>query len=152
VAEFVVRRAEVQDLRSWLELVREVEPLFGPMPDFADHALRGTERGTAWVASAPSGKVLGAVLTSREDQPHKITWLAVRAEARGQGIGRALLSHTVAHWADSADVVVETFAADVLGGVAARRLYASFGFGLAEVLPPGPEGGGRELWSRRRRS
>jgi hypothetical protein len=34
----VVRQATSEDLDEWLEIVREVEPLFGPMPDFAGTA------------------------------------------------------------------------------------------------------------------
>ncbi len=29
-----MKHATQADISSWLEIVREVEPLFGPMPDF----------------------------------------------------------------------------------------------------------------------
>jgi hypothetical protein len=35
------------DVASWLEIVREVEPLFGPMPDFESTLRRNIGRGTA---------------------------------------------------------------------------------------------------------
>jgi len=45
--------ADLADLPSWLELVAEVEPLFGPMPGFATHVRRGISRETALVVRDP---------------------------------------------------------------------------------------------------
>src|SRR5690242_16894858 len=41
-----VSEATPADVTSWLELAREVEPLFGPMPDFESTIRRNISRGT----------------------------------------------------------------------------------------------------------
>ena len=74
------------DVASWLEIVREVEPLFGPMPDFESTLCRNVSRGTALCVRAPSRQVLGGILLRAE--PHtQITWLAVRSSAGDKGSG-----------------------------------------------------------------
>jgi hypothetical protein len=45
-------------------------------------------------------------------------------------------------------VTVETFGEDVAPGRPARRFYERLGFRCAEALPPGPEGGSRQLYRR----
>lgn len=145
----MVRSAREDDLPPWLELAAQIEPLFGPMPDLAIHIRRGIASGTAIVAIGPEGRVEGAALLSRDDQPHSIHWLAVRAEARRRGIGNALLAAIIARWGDGAPIHVVTFGADVAGGEAARALYEAHGFHFNEHRENGPEGGSREEWIRR---
>jgi hypothetical protein len=50
------------DVASWLELAREVEPLFGPTPDFEATIRRNISRGTALCVRDADGRVLGGVL------------------------------------------------------------------------------------------
>lgn len=40
---FQSRQSDQREVKSWLELVAEVEELFGPMPAFANHLQRGIE-------------------------------------------------------------------------------------------------------------
>jgi hypothetical protein len=66
-----------EDVASWLELAREVEPLFGRMPDFESTVRRNISRGTALCGRDAGGRVLGGVLL--RVAPHaQITWLAYR--------------------------------------------------------------------------
>ena len=109
-----------------MRLVSELQDLIGPMPDFEVHARRGIERGTALVV-ADGERVLGAALLSRDERPQRIHWLAVRASARGQGVGAALLTAILDRWR-TGDVEVVTFTQGTAGGEAARRLYERFGF------------------------
>ena len=51
-----------EDVPSWLEIAREVEPLFGPMPEFEATLLRNIARGTALCVRDASGQVLGGAL------------------------------------------------------------------------------------------
>ena len=70
------------DIPSWLVLVREVEPLFGPMPRFDVTLKNAIARGTAQCVRGADDRVVGGVLLGGEAPDHWIRWLAVQ-------IGRA---------------------------------------------------------------
>jgi ribosomal protein S18 acetylase RimI-like enzyme len=129
--------------------MREVEPLFGPMPEFESALLRNISRGTALCARDTRGQVLGGVLLRAAPQT-QISWLAVRPSARRRGVGRALVTEALRRLPAACDVVVDTFGEDNVEGRPARRLYESFGFVPAEHLPDGPEGGSRQRFRLRR--
>ena len=137
------------DIASWLELVREVEPLFGPMPEFGGTLDRSIARSGAWCVRDEVRAVVGGMILSRVEDA-KINWLAVRRSSRGQGHGRKLVEHALRQFDAATEVVVDTFGEDNLEGRAARCLYKSFGFSPAEELEPGPEGGTRQRFRRRR--
>jgi len=139
----IVWEATREDVASWLEIVREAEPLFGPMPDFEAVLLRNISRGTALCVRDASGQVLGGVLLKAPPDA-SISWLAVRASARHLGVGRALVAEVLRRCTPPCEVLVETFGADNAEGRPARALYESFGFVPAEHLPNGPEGGSRQ--------
>jgi len=137
------------DVASWLELVREVEPLFGPMPDFESTLRPNISRGTALCVRDAGGRVLGGVLLRAA--PHaQITWLAVRSSARRRGVGHALVASALSRCPPPCDVLVDTFGEDNGEGSPARRLYESFGFVPGEYLPDGPAGGSRQRFRLRR--
>jgi GNAT superfamily N-acetyltransferase len=143
----VILRAEAaadRDLRSWLDLVQEVEQLFGPMPDFAVHARRPAGRDSALVVRDRDDTVLGAALLSHSPADRKIHWLAVRADARRRGVARVLLAAIMTRWPPPDDIEVVTFGPDVSYGRPARALYKSAGFSPAEILPAGREAGSRQ--------
>jgi ribosomal protein S18 acetylase RimI-like enzyme len=138
-----VSEATRGDVASWLEIAREVEPLFGPMPDFESTLQRNIRRGTALCVRDPNGHVLGGMLLRAA--PHtQITWLAVRSSARRRGVGHALVAEALRRCPPPCEVLVDTFGEDSLEGNPARRLYESFGFVPGEYLPDGPEGGSRQ--------
>lgn len=146
---FAIRPARFGDVPSWLELVREVEDLFGPMPAFADRAERAIRRGTAVVAAA-GPFVHGAALLSQDDRPHHIHWLSVRATSRRNGIGAALMEAIVDRW-PTGDIEVVTFRADNADGLPARRYYENFGFENRGATESGPDGTSRDVYVRRSR-
>ncbi len=139
----IAREATREDVASWLEIVREVEPLFGPMPGFESVLVRNIGRGTALCARDASGQVLGGALLQAPPDT-RITWLAVRASARRRGIGRALVAEALRRCQPPCEVLVDTFGSDKAEGRAARGLYESFGFTPAERLPDGSDGGSRQ--------
>jgi GNAT superfamily N-acetyltransferase len=119
------------DVASRLEIAREVEPLFGPLPDFESTLQRNIGRGTALCVRDPSGQVLGGMLLRAA--PHtQITWLAVRSSARRGGVGHALVAEALRRCPPPGEVLVDTFGEDSIEGYPARRLYESFGFVPAE--------------------
>lgn len=137
-----VRHAVPADVPSWLVLAERVTHLFGPMPGIQSVIERGIVRGTALV-TGPAGSISAGMLLSRDDKPHHISWLAVAPEARGRGLGTALVHAAIARWPTD-DIDVITFGPDVAGGEPARRLYSSAGFVLAGAAEPAENGGSRQ--------
>ncbi|HEX4906790.1 MAG TPA: GNAT family N-acetyltransferase [Acidimicrobiales bacterium] len=141
--------ADERDIPSWLEIVREVEPLFGLMPAFDGTLARSIARGGAWCIRDADGAVLAGMLLSPPERA-TIDWLAARRSARGLGHGRALVAHALRQLEAAPEVLVDTFGEDRVEGRPARRLYESFGFVAAEELERGPEGGTRQRFRLRR--
>ena len=139
-----VRPAQATDLDQWLEIAREVEPLFGPMPDLAEHVDRAIARGTALVVADETG-MHGACLLSRDDVEHMIHWLAVRASSRRQGCGSAMLRAIADRWPDG-NISVITFTASIPEGDPARRLYEAHGYEPRGPAAAAADGGERELY------
>jgi GNAT superfamily N-acetyltransferase len=134
------------DIPSWLEIVREVEPLFGPMPDFQATLERNIDRGSAICVRDDDGRVLGGALLGGAAPDRWIRWLAVRADARGRGVGAGLIDEALRRFAPPCTVSLDTFGEDNEAGLPARRLYLRYGFEPREMLPNGPEGGTRQLF------
>lgn len=152
---FQIVAAQPQDCAAWLELAREVEPLFGPMvndPGFHRALENNIARGTAYCIRVENGAadspLVGGLLFSPKPPTYKIGWLAVSQNYRGQQIGTKLVAHVIQLVQPPAQLVVTTFGADIAGGQAARRLYTRMGFIPAEQAPNGPEGGSRQVFRR----
>jgi len=142
-----VRLATIADIDAWLEIAREVEPLFGSMPLFDVTLKDNIARGTALCADDGAGGVSGGLLLGGEAPDHSIRWLAVRRMARGQGNGKALVEAALARCTAPCTISLATFGADNVQGKPARALYLSLGFVAAEMLPRGPEGGTRQRFT-----
>lgn len=128
-----VQPVTLPDLTSWFDLAREVESLFGPMvgqPEFEAAVKRAIDDGRAFCIrqddGVPGTALLGAILISTRQ--NSIGWLAVARRHRGKGLGSALLAHALDRLDRSREIAVETFAAEVPEGAAARALYRRFGF------------------------
>ncbi len=143
-----MRVASGADVASWLGLAAELEPLFGPMADIQRAVERGIDRRTALVTGA-AGDITGGILLSRDDQPHRIHWLAVTASARGHGMGLALVRAALGRWPDG-DIDVVTFTADTPHGEPARRLYERVGFVRLRAAADAPDGSPRDLYRLQR--
>jgi len=122
--------AQPNQLNDWLELAREVEPLFGPMadlPEFQDALAQAIANDTALSSyEQASGTLLGGIVIDPEH--NEIAWLAVTAAARGKGIGRTLLDYALKRLDSSRPINVTTFDASCEAGRPARRLYIDCGF------------------------
>jgi ribosomal protein S18 acetylase RimI-like enzyme len=148
----IVRGAREQDIPGFLGLAAQVEHWFGPMVD--DPGFRGAvdkhvRRSSALVAVSSATELLGGLLFSAKPPVHHVRWLVVAEQARGSGVGRALLSAAMTRFVRGPGTVeVVTFGADHPGAAAsgARAFYERLGFGPAEVVEPGPEGGSRQVY------
>lgn len=139
--------AAAADIASWLEIVRQVEPLFGDMPMFDLTLKTKIAEGAALCVRGPEGGVLGGVLLGGEAPDHWIRWLAVRASARRRGVGAVLLGEVLARCRGPCTISLGTFGEDIIDGRPARRLYERFGFVAGAMLPRGPEGGTRQRYT-----
>ncbi|HOI73733.1 MAG TPA: GNAT family N-acetyltransferase [Syntrophales bacterium] len=140
-----VREATPDDFIGWLDLAREVEPLFGPMVDdaaFREGLKRAIEEKRAFCVSETDkdGRCVfrGGVVISKE--ANEILWLAVSRTTRGHGIGAALLSEAIGRLDRSRPIAVTTFDETIPGGVPARRLYLQFGFADSAAAGLNPAG------------
>jgi len=121
--------ATTADVASWLEIVGEVEPLFGPMPDFEATLLRKIgQRAALCVRSGDLTVVLGGIVLGGGAPWGWIRWLAVRSSARGIGVGQCLVEEAIRRLATSETISVDTFREENVEGQPARRLYERLGF------------------------
>ena len=143
---FVIRVASAEDWATWRALRLRV---LSTDPDAFGSTLE-LEEGydeAAWRARVDRGRMVLASVGdeyvglggSFEDAPGSRTVVSmwVAPEARGRGIGRAILDHVVADATRSGDVVVLWVTE---GNTAARALYERAGFvrtGAREPLRPG---------------
>jgi GNAT superfamily N-acetyltransferase len=148
----IVRLAEDQDFPGFLGLAAQVEHWFGPMvedPGFHDAVHKHVRRSRALVAVSSGPDLLGGLLFGVKEATCHVHWLVVSEQARGKGVGRALMAHAIRRWVRAPGTVeVITFGADHPGAVlsGARAFYERLGFAPAETADPGPEGGSRQVF------
>ena len=153
MASVGVVAATSADVAGWLELAGEVEQLFGPMvddPEFHRALARNISRTTALCVRVdrgpPGAPLTGALMFSPHHPHYVIRWLAVRASSRGEGFGTTLVREALRRFATyPCTVEVDTFG-EGHAGEGARHFYEHLGFVADRVLPPGPEGGPRQLF------
>ena len=138
--------AGIEDIPSWLEIVSEVEPLFGPMPMFETMLKNNIAAHTALCVRADVGIVIGGLLLGGTPPDNWIRWFAVRKSSRGRGLGTKLIQEVLLQCPAPCTVSLATFGADNTDGLPARALYERLGFVACEMLPRGPEGGTRQLY------
>jgi len=130
--------ARIDDVASWLDIAREVEPLFGRMPDFQSTLVRKINQGAAICARCwdeeNRDQLAGGALLGGAPPDCWIRWLAVRRSARHQGIGSALVAEALRRFLPPCRVSVHTFGEENPEGRPARRLYERFGFQPGQLI------------------
>ncbi|MFJ6700017.1 GNAT family N-acetyltransferase [Streptomyces sp. NPDC091272] len=150
----IVRLAEDEDFSGFLGLAAQVEHWFGPMVEdagFHDALRQHIRRSRALVAASTGPEVFGGLLFGAQASTYHIHWLVVSEQARGQGVGHALMSDAMRRWVRGpGSIEVVTFGADHPGALVsgARVFYERLGFAPAETAAPGPEGGSRQIYRR----
>lgn len=128
----LIRWAQAEDRAQWQDLAGEVAELFGSpemprAPEFLAFMDAKIERNEALAAvDRRSGELWGMLGFSR--QHNRVSWLAVRRERRGRGIGARLLRCALNQLDNARPVSVTTFRAGDLEGAPARALYLRYGF------------------------
>ena len=138
----IVRLVAESDLPEWLNLVREVEALFGPVvddPDFLPAVNEAIRSNLVFgYENEETHKIEGVLIISHD--VNSIEWLAVSEKARNGGIGSKLLEKALAELDTEKDITVQTFAAEIEAGTAARKLYQKYGFVDLESAGKNPAG------------
>lgn len=129
------------DIADWLELAREVEPLFGPMvgePGFGEALMVVISENRAFAIRDEKGIFCGVIVISHEN--NEIEWLAVKAGHRQKGYGETLLRHAINNLDSEKPMLVRTFSEQVPEGAGARKLYLKYGFNESEKAGLNPAG------------
>ena len=127
----------LQDLDSWMELVKEVRwnfPGLETQEALEDHrqtVLRFMGENRA-LCVKDGDKVIGVLLFSKTH--NMICCLAVDPAYRRNGIASALLKRALAELDRSGDITVTTFRENDEKGIAPRALYKRFGFAEGKPL------------------
>jgi GNAT superfamily N-acetyltransferase len=130
----IVHPAVEADVPSWLEIVREVEPLFGPMPDFETTLLRKIGQQAALCVRTGDAEVLGRILLGGTRDHGWIRWLAVRSKARAGGVGGSLVEAAMRRMKTAKTISLDTFREEETAGWPARRLYSRHGFVAGPIV------------------
>lgn len=125
----MIRLVTDKQFSEWLDLAREVEPLFGEMVENEDFK-RGIKdcisNASAFCAVNNNDGVEGIIAINKVC--NEVSWLAVRERCRGKGYGNQLLEAAIGSLDNSKPIFVQTFSPGVEAGDAARKLYQRFGF------------------------
>ncbi len=140
--KFKPRFATPADFPLWLNLAREMEPLFGPMaedPEFHQGLMRCIRENRALVVADDDPiRLLGGALF--DGSSNEILWLAVTNKARGRGIGQNLLSRTLEKLDPQRSVMLQTYAPGIPAGRSAISLYEKHGFIISRNAGNNPAG------------
>jgi GNAT superfamily N-acetyltransferase len=125
----MIRLVTEKDLNEWLDLAREVEPLFGEMAeneDFKNGIIDCISNSSAFCVVNNNNDIEGIIAINKAC--NEVSWLAVRERGRGKGYGRQLLEAALGSLDNRKHIIVQTFSPGIKVGEAARRLYMRFGF------------------------
>ena len=102
----MIRLASEQDVPGFIVLAGQVEHWFGPMvddPGFRAAIDEHIRRAKALVAvPADKADLLGGLLFGAKPPTYHVHWLVVSEQARGQGVGRALVTEALRRFHDQA--------------------------------------------------
>jgi ribosomal protein S18 acetylase RimI-like enzyme len=126
----MIRSLKENDITQWKIIIREVEPLFGPMlsdpgfiPAISEAIISNMVFG---YEDDETHQIIGAIVINRDS--NNIEWLAVSNRQKQNGIGSKLLERALSELDKNQNIYVQTFSQEVEAGIAARKLYEKYGF------------------------
>jgi len=125
----MIRLLDLHDYDTWIELAKEVEPLFGPMTDskeFQAGIKDCIQNNNSFGIEGEEGKLAGIIALDRKN--NEILWLAVGMKYRGNKYGEKLLKKAIEELESNGDIYVQTFSGKVNEGKNARIIYERNGF------------------------
>ncbi|GEM_PF-1815507 len=124
----MIRFVEMADYNAWLDLAKEVEPLFGEMVTNTEfqNGIKQCISDSSALCIVNDCNIEGIIAVNKIN--NEISWLAVRKESRGKGYGYQLVEKALYYLNDKKPVFVQTFSPQIKVGEMARRMYLKFGF------------------------
>ncbi len=125
----MIRLLSEQDYSTWIELAKEVEPLFGPMSDsreFQEGIKNCIQKNNAFGINDQNGNITGIIALDRDN--NEIVWLAVGKKYRGNKYGDKLVKKAIEELKRNGDIYVQTFSKKIEEGKSARSIYEKNGF------------------------
>ena len=125
----MIRLLNPQDYDTWMELAKEVEPLFGPMTNsmaFQEGIKHCIQNNNAFGIENDKCDLAGIIALDKEK--NEILWLAVRKKYRGNKYGDKLVKKAIEELDRNEDIYVQTFSKKMDEGKNARTIYENNGF------------------------
>lgn len=128
---------EIEDIESWMELVKEVRwklPGLDTDEEIEEHKNTVIEfmKQNEAMCVKDNNMIVGVLLYSKEY--NMICCLAVAKNYRKNGIASMLLKEALKKLDKTKNIVVSTFREDDPNGIAPRALYKKFGFVEDELI------------------
>lgn len=125
----MIRLITNYDFNTWLELAKEVEPLFGKMVE-CENFKKGIKdcisNLSAFCVVNTNNAIEGIIAIDKAT--NEISWFAVRKNCRGKGYGSQLLKAAIDFLDNKKPIFVQTFSPNIKIGQATRKIYIKFGF------------------------
>jgi ribosomal protein S18 acetylase RimI-like enzyme len=137
----MIRILNIQDFETWINLAKEVEPLFGPMVDlkeFKDGIKESIKNNDSYGIENGNGELAGII--ALDQIKNEILWLAVSEKHRGNNYGNRLVKKAIEILENKGDIFVQTFAENIKEGNAARKIYENNGFTYLKNAGQNPAG------------
>ena len=124
----IVRVVKMEDYNAWLDIAKEVEPVFGKMVDNIDfrNGIKECIINSLAFCVENNNQIKGIIAVNKT--LNEILWLAVREESRGKGYGYQLVERALEFLDKKRPVFVQTFSPNIEAGEMARKMYLKFGF------------------------
>ncbi|MEG2018314.1 MAG: GNAT family N-acetyltransferase [Clostridium sp.] len=135
--EYQIKYATIEELDSWMELVRlvawnfpglETEEL---LKEYKGTVIKNINRKSA-ICAISHNKVIGVLLFSTKY--NMLCCMAVHPNYRKNGIAKLMIKEMMNKLDKSKNIIVDTFRGDDYKGIAPRALYRSLGFEPDELI------------------
>lgn len=134
--EYKIKYATINELNSWMELVRLVSWNFPGLEteelldEYNNTVIKNINRKSA-ICAVWENKVIGILLFSTKY--NMLCCMAVHPEYRKKGIAKLMITEMMSKLDKNRDIIVDTFREEDSKGIAPRALYISLGFKPTEL-------------------